>query len=217
MKWNHLTDDQVRHIQTRYIGQKAIVSYKEAYAGHAAGLDHNGMAAYIKENFPETRIVTLSADHIGFFKTEYITLLLRPLETMTDAHALEVCQIICGHQYKNPDLLSVKWVPTAKVNDFILEIGFKASDGWNDNFFLIHIATWGAINLYHQHKDGGTEMGNCSRSVFVYQFLERIGYSLPFYIDQEHPDNGRTPIEMHLALPLFDVAILEEETTEVQQ
>jgi hypothetical protein len=217
MNWNHLTNDQVRNIQTRYIGQKAILNSRQAYADHATHMDHEAMAQYIKKNFPETRIVTLSADHIGFFKPEYITLLLRPLETMTDAHALEVCQIICGHQYKNPDLLSVKWMGTAKPNNFILEIGFKATDGWNDHFFLVHITTWGTITLYHQHKDGSTELGNCCREMFIYQFLIRMGYSLPFYIDQEHPDNGRTPIEMHIALPLFDVAVLEEETTEAKK
>lgn len=116
-------------------------------------------------------------------------LLLTPLSAITDKHAVELVEIIKGEKI----LEKTKVI----VEESIIKI------------------YWSEI-LHESHKDYGyrytatiyadlfTRTKNYGSSVKMdyeaYQHLIQQGYSVPIFISLNHPLNGKTPIELGIAI-----------------
>lgn len=201
MQYNQLTDTQKKAILFKYLGQKAIKLQKNNYVSLAREL-MPPLSAFCSK-FDEHQIENLSLETIFFYKPEFITLVLHPLETMSQEHALDIARVATGKEYKDHKITSIEWNNTSNPMHFTLRIDFSVTDNTYPADFSIEITTLGVINLFLIFKDT-INLRTWARSYNIYERMIQLGYSMPMYIEPDHPDNGKTPIEMAMAISYQD-------------
>lgn len=136
----------------------------------------------------------------GNFQIKKIEMHLIPLEKISDEDAIEVAKIVCGRQYIEVDNVVFANQPTVKDDHTIYKISFTAYQiikhtGDKPKEFLLYINSWGTINLY---VNG--ELSNNRYDCFIWQYLISKGYAVPLFFAPNHWANGKTAIELGLAI-----------------
>ena len=113
------------------------------------------------------------------------TLILKPLSAISDEDAVEVAKILCGSQYIDIEMQDFGVHPTITVGHEILRIRYTAYEvakfeGDKALSFTVHISSWGTMNTYITKEGRNMELGNCTRSLPVYDYLRSKHYALPY-------------------------------------
>ena len=107
-------------------------------------------------------------------------LLLTPLSEITDEHAVEVAKVL-------------NWLGKEQIEQRIEEPGLKEqciSFGKK----IVHKLTIRNEVVIQQHN-----------LIYCYQYLASIGYAVPLFFGIEHWANGKTPIDLGIAISKNEV------------
>lgn len=183
-----LSNEETAKVFAMYLGAEVTDDYMDSKSV-LAGVQDSGI------------IIKYNSYHQRRFNE--CQLLLTPLSAISDEHAIEVAKIICGKQYIDIENLKVKFEHTVEKYHLVI-ITFDAYQitkhtGDKPTQHRISISNWGVINHYITTRNS-CELGNCCRSTYVFQELIRLGYAVALHFGVDHWANGKTAIELGIAI-----------------
>lgn len=168
---NNLTDKEIQKIFALYVGCQAKLATKLHF--HDLATEFNAeLVDWINDHFIDSKIVELDLATIALWNPAYVKLILSPLNSITDEHALELAKIF----NKN-----YEWKITERYQDMIV-ISCDDYKMWIDFFYSDLIAV---EELYHGEeniKAHGCESEPCPAYNIV-QMIDQLrdwGYALPY-------------------------------------
>lgn len=171
---NNLTTEQIARVFAMYYGQRYIS-------------DPNGEEP---QNFPVIGETLTCFEYYPNSKCGDV-LLLRPLSSITDEDALEVAKIIA----QRPPHYGLHDADITR-NGTVVDVVFL-----DKSHEVISIGLNGDNLLYVWESDGTRSiLERVKGQPMAYQYLTQQGYAVPLFIAPGHPDNGKTAIELGLAI-----------------
>jgi hypothetical protein len=169
---NKLTTEEIAKIFAMYWGQ-SIVQSNGSMDGCPIG---NALSLYI----------------LGMYKMNTM-LLLTPLNNITDEHAIEVAELINNEKYDKAETFKViKDDGVVKV--YSSEVIHKDLPGFGFRYET-KIYTGDCFVVNKKPHSPTIEM-----PFFAYQYLIKNGYNVPLFFGLDHWANGKTPIELGIAI-----------------
>jgi hypothetical protein len=191
MEHNTLTKEQIARINGLYIGQPVV------FRNQARNQDARRLNAVFLP-FPGEKVLNL-LDEIQVCPE--VVLLLMPVEKITQEHAEALVHIMCGALYI--DIRDVKFNVVSETPPVWMQIVFKCRfhDQTKDMGRKLIISKNGDISQYIFDLDTGS-MVLCSNlnDILIWQQLIHWGYAVPLQIEPGHPANGKTAIELGIAI-----------------
>jgi len=117
-----------------------------------------------------------------------VQLLLFPLSKITDEHAIEVAKI-CGETF-------LKTVPINTLQLYIICASTLNGSRTDRSIWMEN----GIIELYTNTGDWGGSKTTSVNSFAIYQHLISKGYAVPLWFGIDHWANGKTAIELGIAI-----------------
>lgn len=174
---NNLTTLQIAQVFGLYMGSRFTESN-----GNVSG---SGPAYHIVQLYADDYTVDLSP-----YKLE-----LRPLPAISDEDAIEVAKIL--------DSCDGNGIVVNREED---GKRLRIFDRYNDNALSTYTPTNVLIfypksyEIYKRDEGSNLFEYDMTRLTFVHQYLTQQGYAVPLFIAPGHPDNGKTAIELGLAI-----------------
>lgn len=110
---------------------------------------------------------------------------LKPLSSISDDDAMKLIQIVCGTQYIEPNIINIKRKKTSRKYLYIDAIEWSCFEVIKHETdkpikMLLHISSWGSINVYINSKNYHTCLGNNSYQSDVVDEIRDMGYAYKF-------------------------------------
>lgn len=141
-----------------------------------------------------------------------VQLALRPLSAITDEDAESLAKVMCDYWDENNRVSFIgmrkpEWANLYHESIFCIEVeGFINFPG-DSRFYksgMIEIDTEDSTLNYSRYEEDGKVLKDdyCFNTGLAYQFLIQRGYAVPLFIAPGHPLNGKTAIELGLAIEI---------------
>ena len=186
-----LTNEQIARVFAMYGNQHILEEGNNK--GDLLGIYHT-------ETDDRYRILTNCSSGQNYWSPlEMYKLLLTPLSAISDEDAIQVAKI-AGY---NEQIVSKDRDFNCVTNEVDVQEIERKKDCIKMSFN--HICFEGFLTIRWDGSAFFTDEENenkeyVSATNFIHQFLIQRGYAVPLFIDVDHPDNGKTAIELGIAI-----------------
>lgn len=183
---NNLTNEQKARIFAMHLGC-SVCGHDDNNPYRLIGVDSEGEFGYLKIDTEN------SEEGPSWEHAEFCLLLLRPLSAITDEDAIKLIRLECINFDKNytkvPFTIRRELTDSGRLGIFFDR---KHEDGVIDCPVRLYVSGL-------SYNAGGFSSSISYKGV---QWLISKGYAIPLFIAPNHPDNGKTAIELRLAIDI---------------
>lgn len=177
---NHtLTTDQLSRIFGERIGQQI--------------LRPDGKTILKVEGLVRELIIFFEGGKITYGSLLHNKLLLTPLEKISDEDAIQCCKLFNPTSFYSDK----KWYVERFTKEQAGIAGVRVKSKKSYHYF--EILTDGTIEIMDE-ETGDSPVGVNPSQIFALEFIKQQGYDVPGFYGLSHPDNGRTLIDMGIAI-----------------